>query len=448
MLIQKNNHQNEKMNNNPKNTLQIIEWQKFSLEHIKPAVLGDEAKAEKIFNELKDFVCYEKNQSFLNLDNGGKSLKARNYVGLIQTKSGFCLEILPKIYNKDSADEKELEKTKNLLIKMLKTLKNFPTKASNISNLNTSKTPLLEIFIQMFLNELISLIKKGIKRDYHSIEQNRFYLKGKLLFSQNIKYNLAHQERFYTRADEYSADIPQNRLIKNTLELFSKIPLSAKTQNLLRECRFIFDDIPLSKNIDKDFSSSHINRSLKDYQVILSWCRVFLKKQSFRPYCGNTVAMAFLFDMNRLFEAYITHHLKLHSKESKEWNIKAQDGSKYLLDGNQCKLIPDIIATKNNNKDDEETIILDTKWKILKEQKNIAQSDAYQMWAYVSKHKSKKVILIYPKIGECDKEEEKEIKFKPDSSIVLKIMRIDLQNIESKMDKIFEELCREPSSKK
>lgn len=446
MLIQKNNHQNEKMNNNPKNTLQIIEWQKFSLEHIKPAVLGDEAKAEKIFNELKDFVCYEKNQSFLNLDNGGKSLKARNYVGLIQTKSGFCLEILPKIYNKDSADEKELEKTKNLLIKMLKTLKNFPTKASNISNLNTSKTPLLEIFIQMFLNELISLIKKGIKRDYHSIEQNRFYLKGKLLFSQNIKYNLAHQERFYTRADEYSADIPQNRLIKNTLELFSKIPLSAKTQNLLRECRFIFDDIPLSKNIDKDFSSSHINRSLKDYQNILSWCKVFLKKQSFNPYAGNTVAMAFLFDMNHLFEAYIAHHLKLHSKESKEWNIKAQDGSKYLLDGNQCKLIPDIIATKDGNK--EETIILDTKWKI-KKQNDIDSSDAYQMWAYASKHKSKKVILLYPRIDECDKEEEEDIKFKPEFlESVLKIMRIDLQNIESKMDKIFEELCREPSSKK
>lgn len=437
------------MNNNPKNTLRIIEWQKFSLEHIKPAVLGDEPKAKKIFNELKDFACYEKNQSFLNLDNGGKSLKARNYVGVIQTKSGFSLEILPKIYDKDPLDEAKLRETKDLFIKMLETLKNFPAKASNISNLDTSKTPLLEIFIQMFLNELISLIKKGIKSNYHSTEQNRFYLKGKLLFSQNIKYNLAHQERFYTRADEYSPDIPKNRLIKNTLELFSKIPLSAKTQNLLRECRFVFDDIPLSKNIDKDFSSSHINRSLKDYQNILSWCKVFLKKQRFSPYAGNTLSMAFLFDMNHLFEAYITHHLKLHSKESQKWNIKAQDGSKYLLDGNQCKLIPDIIATKNDNKDEEETIILDTKWKKISKQSDVSTSDIHQMWAYASKYKSKKVILLYPRIDECDKEEEEEIKFKPEFlESVLKIMRIDLQNIELKMDKIFEELCREPSSKK
>lgn len=437
MLIQKNNHQNEKMNNNPKNTLRIIEWQKFSLEHIKPAVLGDEAKAKKIFDELQDFARYEKNQSFLNLDNGGKSLKARNYVGLIQTKSGFSLEILPKIYDKDS----KLQETKNLFIKMLKTLKNFPAKASNISNIDTSKTPLLEIFIQMFLNELISLIKKGIKSNYHSIEQNRFYLKGKLLFSQNIKYNLAHQERFYTRADEYSPDNPQNRLIKNTLESFSKIPLSAKTQNLLRECRFIFDDIPLSKNIDKDFSSSHINRSLKDYQIILSWCKIFLKKQSFSPYCGNTVAMAFLFDMNRLFEAYITHHLKLYSRESKEWNIKAQDGSKYLLDGNQCRLIPDIIATKDGNKDDKETIILDTKWKKISKQSDVETSDIHQMWAYASKHKSKKVILIYPKISAY---EGFSLNFKPEileSSLTIRFIDMN-KDIEVEIGEIFQEYIK------
>lgn len=255
--------------NNPKNTLQIIEWQSFSSEEIRSIVENDEAKAEKIFNELKDFASYETNRFFLAIDKRGKALKAQNYVGLIQTKSGFSLEILPKIYDKNHPDKEE-RRDKKLLIEMLKTLKNFPAKASNLLNLDTSKTPLLEIFVQMFLNELISLIKKGIKSNYHPIEQNRFYLKGKLLFSQNIKYNLAHQERFYTCADEYSPDIPQNRLIKNTLEILSKIPLSAKTQNLLRECHFVFDDIPLSKNIDKDFSSSHINRSLKDYQVILT----------------------------------------------------------------------------------------------------------------------------------------------------------------------------------
>ena len=43
----------------------------------------------------------------------GKVLQAQNYVGVIQTKDGTTIEILPKIKNK----------SKEILIKMLKTLK-------------------------------------------------------------------------------------------------------------------------------------------------------------------------------------------------------------------------------------------------------------------------------------------------------------------------------------
>ncbi|MDO7252358.1 McrC family protein [Helicobacter cappadocius] len=432
------------MNNqiSPKNTLQIIEWQKFDQEDIKSKIDGEniEAKAERIFNELRDFASYENNRFFLAIDKRGKALRAQNYVGLIQTKSGFCLEILPKIYDEDlskieSEKVKKLETTKNLLVEMLKTLKNFPAKTSNLSNLSTSKTSLLEIFIQMFLSELTALIKKGIKSNYHSIEKNRFYLKGKLLFSQNIKHNLAHQERFYTRADEYTPDIPQNRLIKSTLELFSKMPLSLKTQGLLRECRFVFDDMPISKNIDKDFSSCHSDRSLKHYENILLWCKVFLKRENFTPYAGNSEAMALLFDMNHLFESYIAYHFKRYSHG---WNIRIQDRGKYLLQNNQknfCALCPDIVATKG----EAETIILDTKWKKISKQTDISASDVYQMWAYVSKYKSNKVILIYPKVG--DFQGEKEFTFKPENSqnICLEIIFVDLplENEKTKIEEFF-----------
>lgn len=418
--------------NNPKNTLQIIEWQGFSLEDIKSKVT-DVKKAPKIFDELKDFASYDANRYFLSIDKRGKALKAQNYVGLIQTKSGFCLEILPKIYDKNSIDKAEAQKTKDILIEMLKTLRNFPAKSSHLSNLKTSKTSLLEIFVQMFLNELISLVKKGVKSDYHAIEKNRFYLKGKLLFSPHIKHNFAHQERFYTRNDEYSVDIAQNRLIKSTLDLLSKMPLSAKTQNLLQECRFSFDDIPPSKNINKDLASCHNNRSLKYYQSILAWCKIFLKKQNFTSYAGDTLAMAFLFDMNRLFESYITYHLKHNCKD---WNIKAQDKSKYLLEGNQCRLIPDIVATHHKTK---KIIILDTKWKINKN--NIAPDDVYQMWAYLSKYKSEEAILIYPKIGDFQKEVS--FIFKPDPKNSLRVVFVDLITQEQAIQKL-RDILEEP----
>jgi 5-methylcytosine-specific restriction enzyme subunit McrC len=68
---------------------------------------------------------------------------------------------LPKI--SDTTNE---EKSKEILFKMLKTLKKSPFKNFNMANVSTSNMPLLEIFISMFLEELSQLIKRGIKSDY------------------------------------------------------------------------------------------------------------------------------------------------------------------------------------------------------------------------------------------------------------------------------------------
>ena len=90
----------------------------------------------------------------------GKVLQAQNYVGVLQTKDGTTIEILPKV------QELKEDESKKILIKMLKTLKKSPFKNFNMAHLKSANMPLLEIFITMFLDELSELIKKGIKSDY------------------------------------------------------------------------------------------------------------------------------------------------------------------------------------------------------------------------------------------------------------------------------------------
>lgn len=64
---------------------------------------------------------------------------------------------------------------KNLLINLLKTLKNSPFKQSQISSLQISIISLLEVFITMFLDEFDSIYKKGLIKSYVSIEENRVF---------------------------------------------------------------------------------------------------------------------------------------------------------------------------------------------------------------------------------------------------------------------------------
>ena len=155
---------------------------------------------------------------------GKKAFRAQNYVGLIQTKDGTTIEILPKIQNVEE------DKAKEILIKMLKTLKKSPFKNINTAHLKSTKMPLLEIFITMFLEELAVLVRKGIKSDYITKEENLAFLKGKLKVGEQIKKNSIHKERFYVEYQEFLSDRAENRLIKTTLHYLYKKSHATKNQ--------------------------------------------------------------------------------------------------------------------------------------------------------------------------------------------------------------------------
>ncbi|RDU65371.1 restriction endonuclease [Helicobacter didelphidarum] len=435
-------------------TLHIIEWQRFGISDIESCIKNSveknedkiKEKAQKIFCELQDFAKGKGNHIFLNFD-GTNHLKARNFVGLIQTKSGV-LEIYPKCTNlreytdknlesylqdskqdlaqhnsKNSQDKRQQykdflqnsynidnnfckiptqddgktirENPKILLINLLKTLKDSPFKESYISSLEIAKMPLFEIFIAMFVDELHKLLSKGLKMNYISKEENRTFLKGKLLFDKQIKYNLIHKERFFTASDEFIADIAPNRLIKSTLHL-----LKEKTkyhQFKILQALERFDTINLSHNYRHDFSQCHFTRYFHHYKHIMIWCKIFLNHHTFSPYQGGNEAFALLFSMEKLFEDYVATMLTRHNPKC---DIKTQNSQKYFMinhKGEDCfQLKPDIVIVKDNK-----SIIADTKWKILDSLNDtkkfgISQADLYQMWAYVSKYQTNEVWLIYP----------------------------------------------------
>lgn len=164
---------------------------------------------------------------------------------------------------------------------MLQSLKDSPFKQSHFAHLKLAKMPLLEVFVLMFLEELEKLVKKGLKSDYIVREENRNFLKGKLLLNENLKLNFAHKERFFTSSDEFSVNIVSNRIIKSTLELLNTQNLSTNTSAKLMQMRFIFADIPPSQSIDKDLSKYQNLGYFRNYKIILQWCEIFFKEQGF-----------------------------------------------------------------------------------------------------------------------------------------------------------------------
>ena len=373
------------------------------------------------FEAIEKFVLENETEQYLKITTKkgfGKVLQAQNYVGVIQTKDGTTIEILPKI------KKLENEESKNILINMLKTLKNSPFKHFNTANLRATKMPLLEIFISMFLEELTKLVQKGIKSDYVQKEENLKFLKGKLKISEQIKQNSVHKERFFIEYQEFSSNRVENRLIKTTLQYLYKKSKLNKNQQRIREFLFVFDEVEISHNIKIDFEKVKINRQMKDYEQVLLWCKTFLFENSFSPYKGNDIAFALLFDMNLLFESYVYDYLR---KNGKFENIKNQHKKHHLAYENgkgKFSLKPDMVI-------DEGRIILDTKWKILsldKSNQGISQSDMYQLYAYGKKYKSEKLYLIFPK-DEVVKENL--YHYYEDEKLPLKILFFDVEELKN-----------------
>ena len=380
---------------------QIIEHEVFSKEEIGSA-----------FSELEEFA--KKNSQILSYTFDGK-LKANQFVGVIETKSGFVLEILPKV-----AKENDYEKSKEIFLKMLKTLKNSPFKKLKNTNLKSLKNyPLLEVFIKLFIDEVDLIVKKGIKSSYIKKEENQNYLKGKLKLNRHLQKNFIHKERFFIEFEEYLPNIVYNQILKTTIKRLYKISKSFKNQQALREFLYIFDGVDEVKNIKSSFDKLVLNRTLKYYENALNLSKIFLLNQSLVPYRGKNIAFALLFDMNRLFEDFIAYYLKKNYK----LNLKTQDKTHYLAYQNSSgkfRLIPDIII-------DNGKIILDTKWKLIKNQKDISQSDIYQLYAYGTKYKScNKLFLVYPKYSDIKIEK---FDFGLEKDVELEILFFDLVNL-------------------
>ncbi len=140
-----------------------------------------------------------------------------------------------------------------------------------------------------------------------------------------------------------------------------------------------------------------------------------------------------LFDMNLLFESFVYDYLK---KNNKFENIKNQDKEYHLAYENENEkgkfaLKPDIVI--NDGK-----IIVDTKWKILTENKSnqgISQSDMYQLYAYGKKYQNcENLYLIYPKDEVID---GNLYHYYDDKKLPLKILFFDVENLENNKDLIY-----------
>lgn len=404
---------------------------------------------ESAFRDLEEFIHafagddeHADALEFLKISfrrNVGDIISVNNYVGLIQMQNGYQIQVLPKIDFGNNPDGRN-EETRRVFLRMLRTMKDFPSKVFNDANLKMDRMTLYEIFINMYLQEVRILVKHGIKSAYIGREDNLSFYKGKLVVNEQIKRNAAHGERFYVHYDEYLVNRVENRLIKATLLKLQNITISAESQKEIRQLLTAFEMVEPSINHQKNFSQVVIDRNTKDYDVLMRWSRVFLLNKSFTTFSGGTNARALLFPMEKVFESFVAQQLKKALLDL-DWEVSSQDKGYFLFDSpRQFALRPDIVITR----EDGSKVILDTKWKSLVDKPGlnygISQSDMYQMYAYAKKYGTSEIWLLYPVNPEMRGKQD--ISFDSDDGVNVRLFFVDVANIEDSMQTLKRLLVR------
>lgn len=341
-----------------------------------------------------------------------KSLKASKYCGILNFKSQDFY-ILPKIAN--SNDE---QKNLNIFIYML--IYAYDIKLSNeqIATCANQTHTILEVFVQMFAKNLLDELKCGIFKEYISKEENLKVLKGKYLINENLKYNFT-KDKIYCQYDEFCENNTLNEFFLYAVKTLQKYIIDKK---LLKQCELIFDEVEY-KHFDINRSDIHFNRLnlrfKESYEIAL-----LLLKQLIPLFQKDKKSFAFLFDMNVLFEKFIARIVK----EIYD-NVEIPT---YDKDFGELSLRPDIILKSKN-------LIIDCKYKKIKENKKANRNDRYQMYVYANNFENKNsTMLLYPK--HLDDIDEDMTLGKNDKQVELKIKTIDLDSVGNDFRKYIEEI--------
>lgn len=186
-------------------------------------------------------------------------------------------------------------------------------------------TPLLVLH---FVSLLERLVKRGLKKDYVIREENlKTKVKGRLLFTKHLQNNVfqQHSDRVYCQYQEYTDDIPENRLLKKALLFADRIIgnyESLKVQSSYFEIQSRLSKLKnrldgISDEIEPyQVQKLSTNKLFKEYKEAIRVAKMLLRRYDYSISEASQEQHStppFWIDMSRLYEMWVLSVLQKNS---------------------------------------------------------------------------------------------------------------------------------------
>lgn len=362
--------------------IQVFEFEKLTLHKDWRDRYLEPRELEKLyeFNDNNDNIY------FTGIRDG---VKFNNYVGVIQI-GGLTIEILPKT-DKNKGEDDDFKAWHGALLNMLKICKHINVNSVSEASLKKKHNSLLDLYFEMYLDEVQNLLRIGLIKQYRRDSSNVLALRGRLDFNKNIQQNLIHQERFYTEHQVYDNENLINQIILKGLTVLGSLTYSSQLKDKIFRIRTTFPEIQEISIQKHHFDKVKENRKTVSYTRALQIAKMIILNYSPDIRSGQENMLTLLFDMNKLWEEYIYRMLLRNKRE--DITVSFQNKQNFW---ESRTIRPDLVITHIVD-DQNETCIIDTKWKMLdKTNPKPSDNDLKQMYSYNLYWNAKRSMLLYP----------------------------------------------------
>jgi 5-methylcytosine-specific restriction enzyme subunit McrC len=267
---------------------------------------------------------------------------------------------------------------------------------------------LVDLLALLLAEASIQIAKRGILQDYVTREEPLKRIRGRLLPFEQVVRHYGQVHTLECRFDELETDVVENQILTGALSIARKVAADPEARALAARAHAVFSEVADSAAANADTPELEYNRRNEHYRPAHAIARMFLRNLAvndlYSPGTGDS--FAFLLDMNRLFEDFVTRLLTNVFADT-EVRVRPQARDKTLIhDGRTGKpyaaVIPDVLLERTVAP--LRRIPVDAKYKLYDERK-IDQGDIYQTffyaWAYADPEDEvdAPAFILYPGSG-------------------------------------------------
>lgn len=262
----------------------------------------------------------------------------------------------------------------------------FPTGAAV-----APEAAVLAALAEGFCDRLNAVTRGGLIRGYGEADTESPYLRGRLRTADQLRDAAARAfpDRFQVTESVFDLDTPWNCIPKAVAAALAARPeLPADLRERIRFAAAPLDPVPLRPVTDAEFAAALAEPRTAAYRPLLDVCRLIHDGFTAAD-PGGTCTGAFLIDLGRAFEQYVTAGLTAKLAPHAAWSVEAQPRFELTASaGEPVVLQPDILVRRR----DTAQAVLDVKWK----RPGPDPADLQQVLAYSVLTGAPHVALVYP----------------------------------------------------